>query len=102
LDDGYEEEDFNEENVWKEWQNGWRPKNLKDISYFTYHALLEKNETLMKKYDIYLKDCSTFDRYIKSKDEEDIKAMYLIFTELGFTESEIDDMYDFFQPKQKE
>jgi hypothetical protein len=95
LHDGFDEEDFNEENVWAEFKTGWRPKDLasktSELIYY-YNDEIKDNTELMKEYDIYLKDCITYIQYMESKDEGDIKMMYLIFTELGWTEAELESL----------
>ena len=98
LDDGYKEEDFNEENVWKEWQGGWRPENLTSQTILLYNTGIKEQPELIKKYNKYLKDCFTFEKYINSNKDEDIKMMYLIFTEMGATEADIDKMYEILNP----
>ena len=94
LKDGYKEEDFNAENVWREFKTGWRPRDLVSDLVFIYNLEIKDNAKLMKEYDIYLKDCITFIQYMESKDEGDVKMMYLILTELGWTDSQIEELRD--------
>tara|TARA_R110002051_G_scaffold101671_2_gene172563 strand:- start:3123 stop:5519 length:2397 start_codon:yes stop_codon:yes gene_type:complete len=99
LDDGYKEEDFNEENVWKEWQNGWHPANITNQLIVLYNGIKPMFPELIEKYDTYLKDCFTFKKYMNSKKDEDRKMMYLIFTKMGVTEAEYEEMMDILNKK---
>ena len=94
-------EEFTEENVWAEWEKGWRPENWTNEYILLYWSVIEENEKLMKKYDIYLKDCMTFLQAMESNDVEDRKMLYIIFTELGMTEAEVEDFFQISNPNYK-
>ena len=92
LNDGFKQEDFNEENVWVEWKTGWRPETMTNQVAFEYHQMVDDNDELKSKYSSYLKDCITFMHKMESDDVEDVKILYAIFTELGFTDADIEEL----------
>ena len=86
-------QEFTEENVWAEWEKGWRPENYKDESIMLYKTLIEKELWLKRKYPKYLKDCMLFLQKMKSKDVDDRKMLYIILAELGITPGDLDEMF---------
>ena len=92
LQDRFKKEDFNEENVWVEWKTGWRPETMTNQVAYEYHLMVDDNDELKSKYSSYLKDCITFMHKMESDDVEDVKILYTIFTELGFTDTDIEEL----------
>ena len=107
LRDGYSEKDFTEERGWEEWKNGWRPDALTNDVILIYH-MIERGDIictekatskLMEKYDTYLKSCMAFVQAMNSQKEETKKDIYMLFSELGCTETDVDEVYKTLDPE---
>jgi len=79
----YPTKDFTEDNVWKEWQKGWRPDGYQNEYVIVYELIQEVAPELISKYPNYLKNCKVFTRLFTSKKQSDIETLYKIYDEAG-------------------
>ena len=61
---------------------------------WVYNFEIKDNTELISKYPDFLKDCRVFIQKTESKNEEDLKMLYTIFTELGWTETDMKSLKD--------
>ena len=79
----YPTEDFTEDNVWKEWQKGWRPDGYQNEYVIIYELIQDVAPQLITKYPEYLKNCKVFTRLFTSKEQKDVETLYKIYDEAG-------------------
>ena len=79
----YPTEDFTEDNVWKEWQKGWRPDGYQNEYVIMYELIQVVAPELISKYPNYLKNCKVFTRLFTSTEQTDIETLYKIYDEAG-------------------
>ena len=79
----YPTKDFTEDNVWKEWQKGWRPDGYQNEYVIVYELIQDVAPELISKYPDYLKNCKVFTRLFTSKKQSDIETLYKIYDEAG-------------------
>ena len=79
----YPTKDFTEDNVWKEWQKGWRPDGYQNEYVIVYEMILDEAPELISKYPNHLKNCKVFTRLFTSKEQSDIETLYKIYDEAG-------------------
>jgi len=79
----YPTKEFTEDNVWKEWQKGWRPDGYQNEYVIVYELIQEVAPELISKYPDYLKNCKVFTRLFTSKKQSDIETLYKIYDEAG-------------------
>jgi len=75
--------EFTEENVWREWQNGWRPQGLDNDDVIVYNFIVEEYPEVVKRYPKYMKDCKTWLRKSQSNSSVDVEMIYNIYKETG-------------------
>ena len=75
--------DFTEDNVWKEWQKGWRPDGYQNEYVIIYELIQDVAPQLITKYPEYLKNCKVFTRLFTSTEQTDIETLYKIYDEAG-------------------
>ena len=75
--------DFTEDNVWKEWQKGWRPDGYQNEYVIIYELIQDVAPQLITKYPEYLKNCKVFTRLFTSKEQKDVETLYKIYDEAG-------------------
>ena len=75
--------EFTEENVWREWQNGWRPQGLDNDDVIVYNFAVEDYPEVAKRYPKYMKDCKTWLKKSQSNSSVDVEMIYNIYKEMG-------------------
>ena len=81
----YPTKDFTEDNVWKEWQKGWRPDGYQNEYVIIYELIQDVAPQLITKYPEYLKNCKVFTRLFTSKEQKDVETLYKIYDEAGLS-----------------
>lgn len=61
----YPTKDFTEDNVWKEWQKGWRPDGYQNEYVIMYGLIQEVAPELISKYPEYLKIVKFLQDYLQ-------------------------------------